>query len=181
MNNNFLFNIFYSYCFTFKNCLFMKNMIYCFLFYVCFCANTVNAQVNVQDSLALVDLYNSTDGPHWSNNTNWLSNSPISTWFGIGVTNERVTRIGLPQNKLNGSLPSSLANLAKLENLYLPTNQLINSIPHSLVNLRFLYAYNNKLSGSIPSSIGNLINLRSLDLYNNQLSGSIPSSIGNLK
>jgi hypothetical protein len=34
------------------------------------CANTsitVYAQaVNKQDSLALVDLYNSTDGPHWN-------------------------------------------------------------------------------------------------------------------
>ena len=33
-------------------------------------ANTTNAQVDVNDSLALVDLYNSTDGPHWEHNEN---------------------------------------------------------------------------------------------------------------
>ena len=29
----------------------------------------IDAQVNKQDSLALVDLYNNTDGAHWTNNT----------------------------------------------------------------------------------------------------------------
>ncbi|MBX2922196.1 MAG: hypothetical protein KF746_08395 [Chitinophagaceae bacterium] len=40
------------------------------------------AQVNVQDSLALVDLYNSTDGPDWVQNANWLA-GPVSTWHGV--------------------------------------------------------------------------------------------------
>ena len=33
----------------------------------------------VADSLALVELYNSTGGPNWTNKTNWL-NGPVSTW-----------------------------------------------------------------------------------------------------
>jgi len=91
----------------------MKNMIYCFLFYVCFCANTVNAQVNVQDSLALVDLYNSTNGPNWVRNQRWVkNNNPVPTWYGITVTGTRVTAINLPHNNLAGSLPSSIGNLA---------------------------------------------------------------------
>ena len=92
----------------------MKNMIYCFLFYVCFCANTVNAQVNVQDSLALVDFYNSTNGPNWLTHTNWLTSSPVSTWYGITVTNTRVTGIRLDTIDLRGSLPSSIGNLSNL-------------------------------------------------------------------
>src|SRR4029079_8428579 len=98
----------------------MKNMIYCFLFYVCFCANTVNAQVNVQDSLALVDFYNSTDGPHWSNKTNWLTSNPVSTWSGVTVANNAVVHnaivfIRLNQRGLKGSIPSSLGNITSLQ------------------------------------------------------------------
>jgi hypothetical protein len=43
-------------------------------------SNFTTAQVNVQDSLALVALYNSTDGPHWKNHTNWLTAQPVKNW-----------------------------------------------------------------------------------------------------
>ena len=125
------------------------------------------AQVNVQDSLALVDLYNSTDGPHWIVNTNWLTENPVSEWYGISITNKRVTGINLVGNHLKGSIPSSIGNLAMLTDLELGTSP------------EFPYA--NFLNGSIPSSIGNLINLLVIDLSYNQLSGAIPSSIRNLK
>lgn len=46
--------------------------------------NHCTAQVNVKDSLALVDLYNSTDGAHWTNNSGWLKGS-VSSWFGVYV------------------------------------------------------------------------------------------------
>ncbi len=38
---------------------------------------TVRAQVTEQDSLALVALYNATDGSNWADNTNWLT-APVS-------------------------------------------------------------------------------------------------------
>ena len=47
--------------------------------------NIVVAQVDVQDSLALVDLYNSTDGPHWLHHDNWLTTQPVQTWYGISI------------------------------------------------------------------------------------------------
>ncbi len=34
---------------------------------------SAKAQVDVNDSLALVDLYNSTNGPGWYSNDNWLT------------------------------------------------------------------------------------------------------------
>ena len=157
------------------------------LFFLAFalCANviTTNAQVNKQDSLALVDLYNSTNGPNWRRSDNWLTSNPVSTWRGIKVANSRVTEINLESNKLSGSIPSSIGNLIKVTDLSLRVNRLTGSIPSSignLVNLQYLYLYNNQLSGSIPSSIGNLVSLQYLFLNNNQLNGSIPSSIGNL-
>src|SRR6266496_1940534 len=184
-----------------------KSILFCLVFALCANINTSNAQVNQQDSLALVDLYNSTNGPNWNNHTNWLTKSPVSTWYGIGVVNTRVTMIRLERNNLNGKIPSSIGNLVNIYILYLDHNQLSGSIPSSLgnlvglsklhldnnqlsgfipssignlVNLWFLYLNNNQLSGSIPSSLGNLVNLYDLYLNNNQLSGSIPSSVGNL-
>src|SRR6266536_4970515 len=144
---------------------------------------TVNAEVNQQDSLALVDLYNSTNGPNWNNHTNWLTKNPVSTWYGVTIKNKRVTQIVLPMNNLTGSLPSSLSDLISLNHLELQKNQLIGSIPSSLgnlTNLGFIELADNQLSGGIPSSFGNLTRLQNLQLQGNQLSGSIPSSLGNL-
>jgi len=60
----------------------MKSLLFCCVFALCANMYTAKAQVNVQDSLALVDLYNSTNGPNWSNHTNWLTKAPVSTWYG---------------------------------------------------------------------------------------------------
>jgi hypothetical protein len=88
--------------------------------------NKINAQaVNVKDSLALVDLYNSTNGSGWYNNTNWLK-GPVKTWYGITVENKSVTEINLYANKLTGSIPSSMGNLSGLEILGLGNNNTIN-------------------------------------------------------
>src|SRR3954462_9596910 len=90
---------------------------------------TVYAQaVNKQDSLALVDLYNSTDGANWSSNENWLT-GPVSTWYGVEVTGTRVTGMFMLLNSLKGSIPSSIGNLTKLVNLGLEDNQLTGNIP----------------------------------------------------
>ena len=132
---------------------------YALLFITFLSASKLKAQVNVSDSLALVDLYNSTDGPHWTHNKNWLTPQPVAKWYGISVTPNKVDRIELNNNKLSGSIPSSLG---------------------SLTNLRFLELAGNNLNGSIPSSLGNLTNLLYLELDGNHLSGSIPSSLGNL-
>jgi Leucine-rich repeat (LRR) protein len=159
---------------------------YAYLLLLCafvFCKpNTIKAQVDVIDSLALVDLYNSTDGPHWAPN-NWLTSAPVNEWTLVSTSGNRVTGLFLANQNLQGSIPSSIGNLTSLIGLYLAENQLSGSIPSSIGNLTKLTRLDlndNQLSGSIPSSIGNLTELTRLYLYNNKLSGSIPSSIGNL-
>jgi len=154
------------------------------VFALCISINTSNAQVNVKDSLALVDLYNNTNGPNWTRHDNWLTKgAPVGAWYGISVTPTRVSWINLSFNNLIGSLPSSLSNLAELGVLDLTGNKLSGSIPTSfgnLVKLSTLALGANQLSGSIPNSLANLVNLQSLELFGNQLSGSIPFSFGNL-
>jgi len=143
---------------------------------------SVFAQVTAGDSLALVELYDSTGGIFWTNSTNWKT-GPVGTWYGVLVRNGRVTGLELPNNGLAGTIPASIGNLDSLETLYLNQNLLTGSIPSSignLTNLRSMRLAFNQLTGSIPTEIGNLNALLYLNLEFNQLTGSIPSSIGNL-
>jgi Leucine-rich repeat (LRR) protein len=159
-----------------------------------------------QDSLALVDLYNSTNGANWINNNNWLTTAPINTWRGVTVTNGRVTGVNLSANNLAGSISSSIGNITALTTLNLNNNELDSLIPTSigaLANLSYLGLDSNQLSGSIPTSLDSLSdlvtlhlasngltggipelrdlsNIADLDLSANQLNGNIPSSIGTL-
>jgi Leucine-rich repeat (LRR) protein len=113
-----------------------------------------------QDSLALVALYNSTGGANWTYKTNWLSTQPISTWYGVTLTNNRVTNLSLPSNNLKGNIPQDISKLTMLIGLS---------------------ANNNNLGGKIPSEIGNLNNLNQLNLSNNQLTGTCPIEINEIK
>lgn len=150
----------------------------------CFLAMQLKAQVNVGDSLALVDLYNSTNGPGWVNKTNWLTSEPLDEWWGITVIDNRVDSIGLDNNNLKGKIPPSLGNLLKLEYLTMDFNRLVAKIPSSLgklINLKSLDLSFNNLTGIIPASLGNLSKLVYLDLYRNQLIGNIPTTFSNMK
>lgn len=169
--------------------------------------NKATAQTDKTDSLALVDLYNSTNGNNWGHHINWLTTNPVSTWDGVTVSGGRVTKISLYNNLLSGTIMSSIGNLSRLKSLSLGINSIAGTIPNSignltnltyldlqedqftgsipasvinLIKLTDLLLNKNKLSGTIPDSIGNLVNLLNLDFSSNNLSGVIPSSIGNL-
>ena len=135
---------------------------------------------------ALTALYNATDGPNWTNNTNWNTDKPVHTWHGIrpnANTGEPLSVLFLPSNNLTGTIPDAIGNLTNLTELWLYDNNLTGTIPDAigkLTNLTVLNLLDNLLSGSIPPEIGNLTNLETLDLNNNRLSGSIPSEIGQL-
>lgn len=138
---------------------------------------------NTKDSLALVDLYNSTNGPNWRYNTNWLT-GPLRDWFGVVVSNARVTQLTLDNNRLKGPLPASIGNLEKLFILNLPYNEINGSIPPELANLKELnaiYLNNNQFSGTIPAALGSIKFLNNLRLDGNNLSGAIPPELGNLR
>ena len=144
------------------------------------------------DAATLAAFYNATDGPNWSDNTNWLTDAPISDWSGVTASNIVnggtvgecvVRRLYISFDRLSGEIPAELANLAHLEYLNLNGNQLSGMIPIELgkiPNLRSLDLSRNQLSGAIPAELGNLPNLEDLDLSDNQLSGAIPAELGNL-
>jgi len=140
------------------------------------------SNANLQDSLALVDLYNSTNGPTWKNHSDWLTSAPIGLWYGVTQTKGRVRKLDLSYNELSGTLPSSLEDIQYLNILYLNSNLITAAVPASIGNLKQLtelLLYNN-LFTDIPSTLGDLPNLSNLDLSDNRWTGTIPLSFGNL-
>lgn len=165
-----------------------------------------NAQVSEQDSLALVALYNATEGTNWAEQAGWLSESPCS-WYGVSCTDDMVTEllpdhnrlsgpippelgklsnlwwVELDQNRLSGALPAELGQLSNVQLLDLGANQFSGAIPPELGNLAAtpvrIWLYDNQLSGEIPPELGKAF-LIQLWLQDNQLSGSIPPELGAL-
>ena len=136
------------------------------------------------DRAALVELYNATDGPNWTDNGNWLSDGPLAEWYGVVVDDTgRVKELRLESNQLVGEIPPSLGRLASLEALTLWGNRLSGPIPPELSNLtelRVLDLWSNQLDGPIPPQLGSLTKLVELFLGRNRLSGSIPPELRNL-
>lgn len=82
-----------------------------------------------KDSLALVDLYRTTGGENWKNNSNWLK-TEIKDWVGVTLKNERVAELHLPNNHIQGRLPNSFIHLTELQKVNLSGNDIT-----GLVNL----------------------------------------------
>ncbi|MEG1649810.1 MAG: hypothetical protein RR277_07965 [Rikenellaceae bacterium] len=138
------------------------------------------------DSLALVDLYNATDGANWIKK--WDLHQPLKKWYGVTVSavksGQRVTQLNLAVNNLVGTIPASISGLSFLEELALQDNKLSGDIPGSigdLYSLRYLYLYNNKLTGAIPATLSAIPFIDRIRLGGNLLSSDIPEELGNLK
>ncbi len=141
-------------------------------------------QVITQDSLALVALYDSLNGPAWFNNANWKTGS-VTNWGSglVVVQGNRVTKLYLNGNNLSGSLPSQIADLTALKELWFSDNNISGSIP-SLIDgmsaLEILGMDHNAFTGPIPPEIGNMTNLNTIYLNHNQLDDTIPGELGML-
>ncbi|HRY33099.1 MAG TPA: hypothetical protein P5531_09065 [Bacteroidales bacterium] len=143
---------------------------------------TSYSQVNVMDSLVLVEFYNAANGPTWYNNTNWLQTG-VRYWHGIylDATKTRVVGIGLPNNNLNGVISPLLCQLEKLGGIFLEGNNLTGQIPPCLGYCNFLTQisldYNN-LNGTIPTSLAQTV-LQTLNVRGNHFEGEFPDSVMN--
>lgn len=174
-------------------------------------ASNLSAQCDPKkDSLILVDFYNSTNGDKWvkalPDSSKWkVPNSPIDKWKGITLNDAGcVIKISTPSDSLDGTLPSSLADLSFLEwisissnkrlrgpipnfttpslsRIWLYYNQLEDTIPNfKAPNLTQIWLDRNQLKGNVPNF--NLSYLERLWLDGNQLTGTIPKlDIVNLK
>ena len=110
------------------------------------------------DAATLAAFYNATDGPNWSDNTNWLTDAPISDWSGVTASNIVnggavgecvVRRLYISFDRLSGEIPAELGNLPNLFLLFLQGNQLSGAIPIELGKIPSLSLDGNQLSGRI--------------------------------
>lgn len=138
----------------------------------------------LSDREALEILYETTGGPSWAQDANWLSDRPLDEWYGVTVNGEgRVIGLNLFGNNLAGSVPPELAQLSMLQILNISYNRLTGGIPPELAGLSQLVVLvlgRNDLTGRIPPELGRLSRLASLYLDGNELAGPIPPELGNL-
>ncbi|MCZ0939682.1 MAG: leucine-rich repeat domain-containing protein [Caldilineaceae bacterium] len=127
---------------------------------------------------ALIALYEATDGANWTHNDNWLTDKPLSTWYGVTTDfSGHVYALELENNNLTGPLTelNAFINLSVL-NLSHNTN-LTGPIPDlsALVNLTVLnLSSNTNLTGPIPD-LSALVKLTVLNLgYSENLTGPFP-------
>ena len=156
-----------------------KNLALCLLIsFLCIKKNYAQF-VALQDSLALVDLYDSTDGPNWFFKDHWKTTDPVSMWTGVGVYNNRVNSLSFTGNRMKGKIPASFKNLTKLERLHLLDNGLKANMGEFLDSLTSLVYFNVgelEFTNEIPESVSNLVNLQEFTLYGCFGLEHIPSS-----
>ena len=142
----------------------------------------------VSDCQALLESREALVGSAGTATLNWLADTPISEWDGIGDDSlegspPRVTRLYLNGLGLDGTLPSKLSDMVALKELYLHDNDLSGTIPPELgelSSLTHLHLQNNDLTGGIPAELGDLAVLRELRLDSNDLTGQLPPELGKL-
>ena len=133
----------------------------------------------------LDSIYRLTGGENWTDTTNWLSDEPLSEWFGVEASDSgAVIGLALRENNLTGSIPVVLAELDSLVTLDLSGNALAGEIPwdlRELRQLRDLLLNGNALEGLLTRSLGYMAGLRYLDIRDNKLSGVVPREFSRLE
>ena len=82
---------------------------------------------------ALTALYHATDGDHWINNRNWLSDKPLEEWAGVYRSPDGTLVLRLDRQGLKGALPAAFFQVPTI----------------SMIDVSY-----NKLSGSLPAEVG---------------------------
>ncbi|KAM3306615.1 hypothetical protein P3S67_013485 [Capsicum chacoense] len=92
--------------------------------------------------------------------------------------------LSVQYNQLTGSIPFTVFNISRIENIAFTMNSLSGSLPNGLCNglpiLKRLSLAGNKLHGHMPTSLSNCSQLQLLSSSENDLTGEIPKAISNL-
>lgn len=162
--------------------------------------STVFVCDRVSDSLALVELFNATNGPNWTNT--WDLNQPLDTWYGITLnTSGCVLEIDLNYNGLAGVLPAlsfgqlqkldlgwnnlngtdlvgfvNASDFAEVRELQLALCAIVSDLPDfsEMPKLELINLEQNYLSGNMPAFL-DCPNLIWINLAENSLNGDLPT------
>ncbi|PRP85207.1 CLL4A clavata1-like receptor S/T protein kinase protein [Planoprotostelium fungivorum] len=141
------------------------------------------------ESVVVRSLYDSLDGDHWVDNTNWKNaTASYCSYYGISCDADgHVNRIVLSYNNLVGPLPnlSGLSHLVHLDlsgAIYYHQNFINGPFPDWITStqLNYIDFEDHQFSGTLPDDLGNLVNLTWFDIGVNSLAGAlygpVPSS-----
>ena len=140
------------------------------------------------DSLALVKLYNATNGGAWTKK--WDLSQPVSTWEGVVIdsimhSKDKIARVtGLELNNANivGEIPADMFDLTYLKLLWFNNNKLTGVMPSRYTEMIYLedvrFSNNAELEGTISDNIDMIRFLKIFAISNTKFNGAIPSSIG---
>ncbi|TRX59610.1 hypothetical protein FNH22_10720, partial [Fulvivirga sp. M361] len=140
---------------------------------------------------ALRDLYESTDGASWTNDTGWPSTSvawdaitstdQIINWHGVTIEGGDVVELSLSHNTMEGELPVGIFSLSGLRKLDVGVNNLSGDLSQvdlsDLTELFHLSLQFNRFIGDVPVSLTTLPKLTVLSISNN-LFRSFPDFTG---
>jgi len=141
----------------------------------------LKAQVQVADSLALVDIYNAGDGSNWTSATNWLT-GPVNTWQHVTVTGDRVTELTINQANMGGTLSPSIGQLTELTRFEIQdAPNLTGPVPAELWNCTKITRLQIKftgMTGQLPSAgLANMTALGEINFQQTYLGGTIPEEV----
>lgn len=138
----------------------------------------------LNDSLALVALYDALGGEHWTY-TYW-KRTPMRFWEGVKLAEvngeTRVVGIQLAGSSIKGQLPKEIGMLTELESLRISdsdflTGEIIDEV-YSLAKLKTLNFRFTRLTGELSPLIGQLAELDTLNLWRSQFEPGVRGENG---
>lgn len=136
-----------------------------------------------QDSLALVDLYNTNGGTNWTGFDTWL-NGPLNTWEQVTVDSatQRVTHVGFKTMDIVGTLPESLGNLTRMGGKieFHDDSLMTGEFPAFIWRWVDVDRFQLKRSGITSMDLTGMENMVNLTEYNteaNPIGGSVPGVV----
>ena len=138
------------------------------------------AALRSPEQAVLADLYSSTRGAAWSNNSGWAAGA---TCFSYGVACDSsggLTALRLSANGLAGTFPTTLCNATDLQLLDLSSNLILARLPSlaGCTRLHTALLSSNLFTGSISPVLGQLPSMTRLDLSRLHLKGDVPPTFG---
>lgn len=146
-----------------------------------------------QEKQVLLDIYHTTNGCNWYNQSGWSTPNETSHcyWYGISCHSNTsyVMSIVLAYNNLDGFLPRSLWKMRNLLSLCIPGNPSVYGSMEGFIfanmsKLRIIHVNGASINERIPEAVGNLSLLQKFfatGMNGNGLSGNLPENIGNMK